>query len=193
MTRRTFASFALALALYGCDSGEVDSEVDEAEADAADDEQERVRAALVELGELAAWTVLDASADPLADHRPALVDCPVGAWATEFGQLEVQTGVCNYLALASPTLLALAPGDRVIVDLWHDTLDAPTPATGHVAVLLGDARIGEAEVAIPSAAAVFRFELEIDEPVPAGTLLVLHLHNHGFNAWTFVNVDAETS
>ncbi|MFV8755656.1 hypothetical protein ACNOYE_34325 [Nannocystaceae bacterium ST9] len=190
MTRRTFASLVLAIGLFGCDSGEAESQVG---SDVDADEQDRVRVALVELGELAAWTVLDASEDPLADHRPDLVDCPVGAWATEFGQLEVQTGVCNYLALATPTLLALAPGDRVIVDLWHDTLDAPTPASGHVAVLLGGALVGEAEVVIPSAAAVFRFELEIDEPVPAGTPVVLHLHNHGFNAWTFVNLDAETS
>ena len=147
---------------------------------------------LVELGEREAWQVLDADHDPLAEHRPAVVDCPPAAWQPELGQLEVQTGVCNYLALSQPSAFDLEAGDRVIVDLWHDDLDAAAPASGHVAVVIDDVVIGEAEVGIPAQAAVYRFEWTVEQPVLAGTPVVLHLHNHGYNSWTFVAIEAQT-
>lgn len=140
----------------------------------------------------AAWRVIDAQEDPLAGHRPAVVDCPVGAWAPELDQLEVQTGVCNYLALAQSSLVDLDVGDRVFVDLWHNVLDAATPATGHVAIVIDMVMVGEAVVEIPAQAEVLRFEWTVEHPVPAGTPVHLHLHNHGYNSWTFVAIEALT-
>ncbi|NVB38664.1 hypothetical protein G6O69_12555 [Pseudenhygromyxa sp. WMMC2535] len=146
--------------------------------------------ALVEVGDLEAWAVLDAEADPLADHRPETIECPLGAWREEYGELEVQTGVCNYLALGQGSLVDLEVGDQVVVDLWHDALDAAEPAVAHVALLVDGEIIGEQEVDIPSAAQVLRFEWEASAAISAGAPVVFHLHNHGYNAWTLVEVRA---
>ena len=151
---------------------------------------EAIEEALVVLGGRDAWRSVEADGDPLAEHRPDVIDCPLASWRPEDGGLEVQTGVCDYLALMQPSSVALDEGDRVIVDLWHDALDAAAPATGHVAVLIGDVLIGEATAVIPTQAEALRFEWTVDRPLPAGSEVHLHLHNHGYNSWTFVDIRA---
>jgi len=183
------ACFAALLA--GCEPGAAETET-ETETDAETEGSGGAGAfevPLVDLGDLAAWTPVDAADDPLADHRPQSIDCPIAAWAEENGQLEVQTGVCNYLALAQPSQVAVAAGDRISVDLWHADLDAAEAASGHVAVLVAGELVGEATVEIPSEAAVLHFEWRSETPIPAGVPVLLHLHNHGYNSWTFVAID----
>jgi hypothetical protein len=135
--------------------------------------------------DMTAWRALPAAADPLAEHRPERVSCPSAAWRLEAGQLEVQTGVCNYFAVDQPSLLPLASGDRLKLEVWHEALDASEPAMAHVALLLGSELLVEADVAIPSEARLHTLEVGVKAAAPAGTPLVLHLHNHGFNSWTF--------
>jgi len=152
-------------------------------------------ASLVERGpliELDAFEIVAASEDPLANHRPAELNCPVAAWGLEDDSLEVQTGACNYLALGQDTLVAIAPGEELELDLWHNDLDAQEPALAHFAVLLDDRVVGEYEVEIPSAAAFTQLSWVAEQEVPAGTRLGLHLHNHGFNSWTVVRVGIGT-
>ena len=141
-----------------------------------------------ELVALDAWALVPAALDPLADHRPDAIVCPPGAWGPEIGGLEVQTGVCNYLALSQATRRTIAAGERVEIDLWHDTLDAAEPALGHFAVVLEGELIAEYEVEIPSAPALVELRWVAAEELPAGEEIGLHLHNHGYNAWTIVRV-----
>lgn len=131
-----------------------------------------------------------ASDDPLAEHRPPWAECPVAAWGPEGGGFEIQTGVCAYGAFAQPLGVDLSRGDALRVSIWHDLLDAPEPATGHVAVLLGREVVWEAEVAIPAASAALEATIELEEDVDADERLGIHLHNHGFNSWRVVAVDA---
>lgn len=139
--------------------------------------------------EPAALAPVPAAQDPLADHRPDPVDCPEAAWGEEDGAFEVQTGVCNYAAFDQPLPARLLPGDEIALTVWHDQLDAAEPATGHVALLLGELLLWEAEVQIPAESdelqAVVPLEQELAEDAPLG----LHLHNHGYNSWRFVAVD----
>lgn len=135
------------------------------------------------------WAPLPRERDPLASHRPDPVDCPLAAWVPRHTGLEVQTGVCSYLAVVQPIRYALEPGDELQVDLWHELLDATEPGEGHVAVALDGRVLDEFTVQIPRSAAVEQLSAEIAVPVQAGAELVLHLHNHGFNSWTFVNID----
>ncbi len=157
----------------------------------ADGEEVRRDVPLVELDRREAWSQVELAEDRFAGHRPETIDCPDAAWQPELGGLEVQTGVCNYLALMQPSLVDLEVGDRVVVDLWHDALDAAAPSRGHVAVLIEDVVVGEAEVVIPSQAEVLRFDWSVDAPLPAGSEVSLHLHNHGFNSWSFVAITAQ--
>ena len=172
----------LLLAELGC------AELESAEAfDAAD--ALAIRGPIVALD---GFELVELADDPLADHRPELIDCPEAAWGMEDGSLEVQTGVCNYLALSQVTRRPISSrGTPSLIDLWHDSLDAAEPALGHFAVLLAGEVVAEYEVEIPSDAAAQRLRWTADAPVPAGAELGLHLHNHGFNAWTIVNVELD--
>lgn len=132
---------------------------------------------------------IEAGADPLAHHRPSEVDCPPSAWGTEGGSFEVETGVCNYAAFGQPLPTELGFGDELHIVIWHDLLDAPEPAVAHAAVWVGTSVLWETEVPIPAPSSALEAVVPVRAPVPAGALLGLHLHNHGFNSWRFVSID----
>ena len=136
----------------------------------------------------AAWAPAPAERDPFADERPATVECPVGAWGAEWGGLEVQTGACNYLFVDQPSRLAIAEGDALDLVVFHQDLDAPEPAEGHVAILVGDEVVWEAHVEIPADASVLEARVVAERAWPAGTPVGVHLHNHGYNSWTVLEL-----
>lgn len=143
------------------------------------------------LVDVALWAPTEPESDPLHDHRPAVVECPAAAWGPEFGALEIATGVCNYLALSQPSLRAIGAGELVIVDLWHAELDAVAPALGHFALHIDDDVVVDLEVEIPAGPAVHRVAWAAPRPISAGATIGLHLHNHGFNSWTIVDLRVE--
>ena len=132
------------------------------------------------------WVPVDPIEDPFAD-RPATFACPEPTRTVEYlnGEpaLEVVTGACEYLAVGQPSLVDIEPGDRIDLRIWHFDLTAPEPAEAHVAVVVGDTVPWERVVEVPSAAGLITTSWIADEPVPIGTLIQHHLHNHGVNAW----------
>jgi xanthosine utilization system XapX-like protein len=144
---------------------------------------------VVEPGSLidhAQWQVLAADADPLADHRPELVDCGLAGWKQEIetSSLEVDTNFCNYLAIAQPSLLALEQGQLVEVIFYHFDLVAPAPPTSaHVAILIDGQMLWEQEIAIPGDADFFVEEFASPISAELGSQVVLHVHNHGQNTY----------
>ena len=83
------------------------------------------------------------------------------------------------------------PGAELTVSFYHFDLLAPAPATAHVAVWAGEHLMFEREIAIPGKADVYEVELVADFSAPAGTPVMLHLHNHGQNTWTFTSIQVE--
>lgn len=149
---------------------------------------------MVDLARPALWQPLAAADDPLAAHRPDAIECPLGTgWLVEPTGFEVNTGACNYAAFVQPALAAVAPGAQISIDLYHFDLLAPEPATAHLAVLVGDVVVFERDIAIPGPANVHEIELVADFSAPAGTPVVLHLHNHGQNTWTFGSFRVEVA
>ncbi len=147
----------------------------------------RASVALLDPAALAPVAAVD---DPLASHRPDPVDCPAAAWGEEGGGFEVQTGVCDYAAFDQPLVAPLAKGDIVEISVWYDTLDAAEPATAHVAVLLGDRVLWEETVDIPAPSAALDAAVRLDFTPSPDSRLGLHLHNHGYNSWRFVEIVA---
>jgi len=131
------------------------------------------------------WMPAAADADPLASHRPADVNCPLGAWLLEPQGIEVNTQLCNYAAFVQPSLVEVVPGARIVGSLYHFDLIAAEPAMAHVALYVGEALIWEQEVAIPGPANAFTIDVPADFAAPMGTPVNFHLHNHGQNTWTF--------
>ena len=132
---------------------------------------------------------VDADADPLMDHRPSEVDCPPATWGPEGGGFEIQTGACNYGAFDQPLSTPIMAGDALNIVIWHDTLDLAEPAVAHVAVWIDGIVLWETEVAIPAPSGSFEVTVPIEETPAPNARLGLHLHNHGFNSWRFVEVD----
>jgi hypothetical protein len=145
----------------------------------------------VPLVDHALWQMLDGAADPLADHRPATVECGLAGWYVEDEQLEVDTNFCNYLGLAQPGLAAIEQGKRVRLGLYYFDLVAPEPAMGHVAILVDGQVLWEDEIEIPGPAKVFDLEFESPLTAELGAEVVFHLHNHGQNTWVLQSVSVE--
>lgn len=165
---------ALPLALIGCPT---DPDPDEPEA--------------VTLASYDGWVrVTDPSLDLFADQRPADAVCDDAGYLFDplTQTLEVQTEICNYLTVAQPTLVALAPGDVITVYAFHDVLTAPDLAQGYMALAIGGQIEWEHTVAIPANPAVIEQQFTIDRALPAGTPIQYHLHNHGPNTWELAAV-----
>lgn len=198
---RSMAAWAMLLGVAACDAS-IDSEDALAvEGDPADDEGADAEPGADEaeleppawgdplpLVTAEAWAPGSIHDDPLAHERPATVECPAAAWGPEAGGLEVQTGTCNYLFVSQPSLAAIEEGDAIDLVVFHQELDAAEPAEGHVAILLDDAVIWEAHVEIPAHANVLEARVVAERAWPAGTPVGVHLHNHGYNSWTVLDV-----
>ncbi len=142
------------------------------------------------LVDLAAFEPADAADDPLAQHRPTMVECPPAARSIEVDpegvpSLEIDTGGCNYLSIRQPLLLDLRAGDVVELDLFHDTLVSEVPAEAHCALVVGEWVVFDQLEPIPSGPADWIQTFEVPVDLDAGTNVNLHLHNHGDNTWNF--------
>lgn len=175
------------LALVGCGA---DGSGGPSDSDSSDGSGGEAPAAVrVPLLDPEALAPVSADRDPLAEHRPAEPDCPPGAWGPEGGGFEVQTGACDYGAFDQPLPVAIAAGDVVEVVVWHDRLDAPEPATGHIAVWLGDRVLWSDEVLIPAPSGTLEASIQLEETPAPDARLGVHVRNHGFNSWRFVSID----
>ncbi|MCA9653994.1 MAG: hypothetical protein KC501_28995 [Myxococcales bacterium] len=200
MTRRSTTRLSLLIAGLGlgpagCDEASLDdgvvagSQGGDDEGDGGSSEASDEPGDPISLVDVEAWTmVVDPEDDPLADERPDPVDCPLATWGPEWGRLEIQTGACNYLFLRQPSLAPIDRGDALEVVVFHDALDAAEPAQGHVALLIEDEVVWEQTVDIPAEAEVLQEQIPIDESWPEGAAIGLHLHNHGYNAWTLAEL-----
>lgn len=147
---------------------------------------------MVDLVKPQAWVQLGADADPLRDHRPASVECPLGVgWLVEVTGFEVNTGGCNYGAFTQPSLREIVPGAQISLNLYHFDLVAAEPATAHAVIMAGDHVLLEREVEIPGKAMVHDIDLVADFALAAGEPVVFHLHNHGQNTWTLASIQVE--
>ena len=130
------------------------------------------------------------AADVFAAMRPADATCDeLGYRVDPFARsFEVQTGVCDYLTVAQPTLEPLEAGDVVSVRAFHYDLVAPTPSEGYLGFALDGAIVWEVREPIPGAPAAMSGDIVIDHAIPAGAEMQLHIHNHGENTWELLSV-----
>lgn len=136
---------------------------------------------------LEAWERIEPSADPFPEHQPADLTC-IG-FARESGLLEVDTEICGYLNVGQVTQRKLRKGERLVGGMSHDDLYAEEDAATHAALVLGGDVIWEVDIPIPSAPMFHELDVALDAPVPAGTELVFHIHNHGVNNYRLLPVE----
>ena len=126
--------------------------------------------------------VIDASVDPAPEHLDGHTCDPSGV-LVEDGLLEVRTGDCAYAVVRQASLAEVGAGDRLELLVYHSALTADEEGEGHVALAVEGELVWEKTVAIPSTSQVYATEWTAEAAVEVGADVVLHLHNHGSNAW----------
>ncbi len=139
----------------------------------------------VDLVDASLFRILDADEDPFPSHRAdAKRLCDAGGFGEDLGVLDIDTETCAYVSAAQPSLAEVLPGDDLLLLAWHQALASTDPnAQGHMAVMIGDTLVWEVLIDIPASADVYELELPVEEEIPAGTPVVVHVHNHGGNTW----------
>ena len=143
-----------------------------------------------------AWQVMSATDDPFGD-RPEDASCPEGAYMPELLSDEpvfsVDTGGCTYLTAKQRSLRHVVAGETLVVRVWHFALHAGESALAHVAVRVGDMMLLDTTVPIPAAGGLINIEAAAPESIPEGSPVYFHLHNHGDNSWSFVELSTGPS
>jgi hypothetical protein len=161
-------------------------------ADAAQREPqpERARGPLIEPE---AWEIVSAPEDPFAD-RLEDASCPDGAYMPELLANEpvfsVDTSGCRYMTARQPALRDVAEGETLVARVWHFALNAGESAEAHVALRVGESVVLDETVPIPSEGGLIVREEFAPQAFPAGTPVFFHLHNHGDNSWSLVELSA---
>jgi hypothetical protein len=137
------------------------------------------------------WSRVKPAADPFSDG-PAQVDCEFSATNYEYlgdeWAFSVDTGSCNYVTVQQPALRDIASGETIKLRLWHFELSAPEPAEAHAAVMVDGILVLDERIPIPAPGGLVVRELRIERAVEAGAPVLFHLHNHGANSWSLVEV-----
>lgn len=118
----------------------------------------------------------------------------------------VESGACNYLTVVQPARTAIAPGDEILVRLWHFALTAPSPSEAYLAIQVGDRLIWQARLPIPCRGGLTGAtpggdcpdnpnRAEVDPPVFTadfaalpGTPVYFHVQNHGENGYNLLEI-----
>lgn len=129
------------------------------------------------------WTLLAPSDDPWGTHRDPEAPCDPRGLRDETDYFEIDTRVCGAATVEQPLGVEIRAGDRLEALVWHLDLVADTPATGHVALAIGEHVLLEQDVAIPSGERLYDVRRVATFDAPAGAPVRFHVHNHGYNSW----------
>jgi len=174
----------------GHDTSPSDASVDDA---AAADAQPAVRASPAPLVSHPLWQPVEDAADDPFDHRPAETACDESGYQAELlageSVFSVETRDCAYLTATQPSLVALSQGDLLKVRLWHFALTSTeASAEAHVALALDGEVVWEKTLDIPTEAGLLSDTWRAERPLPAGTPVHLHVHNHGENSYSLIEL-----
>ena len=130
------------------------------------------------------WTLLSEDADPYPTHRTEDHQCDPSGVLPEEGVLEINTNDCGYAVVGQPLHTGLESGDMVELLMYHSALSAvDTPAEAHFSLMIGENLFWESTIQIPWQAEVYIVPITVDWDAEAGTMVKVHLHNHGGNSW----------
>lgn len=143
------------------------------------------------------WSKTASSDDPLGDHRPETVDCADDA--VEVGPIDgeqalsVHTSGCNYLSLSQTLRAPVEKGEELDLRVFRSALDYDSDAQAHAALLLDDSVVWEEFVDIPASESDLYLQTwEADRAYSDETEVTFHLHNHGSNTWSFIELSTAT-
>ncbi len=140
------------------------------------------------------WSSANSDSDPFAD-RPTQVDCPANALGPEElngeNSFAVLTDFCSYVTARQSTNADVFEGDLLHFRVFHFALEAEEPSEAHVALRIGDQMLLDERIEIPSESGLLAGDVPAQTDMPAGTPVYFHVHNHGANEYSLVELTAE--
>ena len=136
--------------------------------------------------DLAAFALVDDG--PFVDvEGPAIVPCGAGGVVSEAGRVEVRTEWCDPADLATALPVDVAAGTLVDLTLSHDVLFADGGDV-HLAIAVGDEVVWQHAAPLPQPAKFVHERIALSREHRAGERVVVHVHNHGANAYAIHGV-----
>ena len=134
---------------------------------------------------LEGWSTVARADDPFVTDPEAAPACvgPGFRLEPDFEQLELDTGLCNWVTLTGKALFDVRAGQQLQLRFSHYNLDAAAPATAELALAFPDCDVWAKQIAIPGAAAVYKEQFASPCALKAGQSVLFHLHNHGQNTY----------
>ncbi|MEY3012632.1 MAG: hypothetical protein RIT45_1367 [Pseudomonadota bacterium] len=138
------------------------------------------------------WTVVPLAEDPFATE-PAAADLPTpwtcaeAAVLTEGGMLEIDTDYCNFVTVRTTMQDEIRVGETVRLLFWHLYLFSDPASEGVAELRVGGETWWRLETPIPAQEAIHKPKKTADRAIPAGTEILLHVHNHGANSWRLLD------
>ncbi|MEN0061987.1 MAG: hypothetical protein AAGA48_07520 [Myxococcota bacterium] len=134
------------------------------------------------------WVIVTDRSDPWALEAPPDADCSQSSFFEEEGYFEVSMEGCSWGTWTQPIPDSLNRGAQLEVELFHQDLWAPLPATAVVELAIGPDVVVEWSAAIPTASG--RYDLFGRAPRNLEGPAFLHVHNHGLNSYRVGDVFA---
>lgn len=117
----------------------------------------------------------------------------VEGFGTSRGMFDVQTDLCSWGTFVQPSRIDMLEGDTLQLLMYHDPLVSEEPgAAASLGLALGQDIVWQTEISIPAPQRVLQPEIDIDEELRAGTVVRIHVHNHGANAYHFAALRVRT-
>lgn len=130
------------------------------------------------------WKVVGIENDPYASLKQSKHTCDLATGKKiEEGVLEIDTDFCNFITLEQPSVTEIRAGEMVEFVMWHLELFASTPGEAFVSIRIADQVIWEKTIPVPFRAEIYQPQWTPAQPIPKGSRIVFHLHNHGANTW----------
>lgn len=144
-----------------------------------------------------AFELVDEASDPFDDRPTAPYECKKSGYLAEYLGAEpvfsVRTDDCEYGTFMQPTLVKVYKGEFLNARLWHFTLIASEPAEAHLDVTLAAPGFGmEERLPIPSDGGLVYKTWQAPRDYPAGTPVYFHIHNHGMNEYSLIELSTGT-
>jgi hypothetical protein len=173
LSRAAFTWLACVAALSGCSN------------DAEPPSPSKTEAAFQTLVPLEGWSSVARADDPFVTDPEAAPACvgPGFRLETDTQWLELDTGLCNWVTLASSALFDVSAGQQLRLDFSHYNLEAAAPATAELKVSFPHCEVWTKQLPIPGEAAVYQEQFTSPCALKAGQSVLFHLHNHGQNTY----------
>ena len=95
----------------------------------------------------------------------------------------MNTAKCGYVTATQRSLTHVRVGEEIALRVWHFELVGPDGAEAHVVLRVGARDLLDETIAIPEPGALLSKRVIAGAPIPAGTPVMLHVHNHGANQY----------